>query len=54
MDEHLKQGRALGQSLAQYARAHGLKVRMLYGADSRLRKKGVIAGYLAEIFYGQS
>jgi hypothetical protein len=30
--------------LAQYARAHGLKVKMLYGAENRLRKKGVIAG----------
>jgi hypothetical protein len=42
--EHLKQARALGLSLAQYARAHGLKVKMLYGAENRLRKKGVIAG----------
>jgi transposase len=41
--EHLKQARALGLSLAQYARAHGLKVRMLYDADNRLRKKGLIA-----------
>jgi hypothetical protein len=42
--EHLKQARALELSLAQYARAHGLKVRMLYDADNRLRKKGLIAG----------
>jgi len=41
--EHLKQARALGLSLAQYARAHGLKVRMLYDLDNRLRKKGLIA-----------
>jgi hypothetical protein len=42
--EHLKQARVLGLSVAQYARAHGLKVRMLYDADKQLRKKGVIAG----------
>src|SRR5215471_15592188 len=42
--EHLKQARALGLSLAQYARDHGLRVKMLYGAENRLRKKGVIAG----------
>ena len=42
--EHLNQARALGLSLAQYARAHGLKVRMLYDADNRLRKKGLSAG----------
>ena len=29
------------------ARAHGLKVRMLYDADNRLKKKGVIAGALS-------
>jgi hypothetical protein len=43
---HLKQARALGLSLAEYARAHGLKVRMLYDAGNRLKKKGVIAGAL--------
>jgi len=42
--EHLKQARALGLSLAQYARAHGLKVRMLYDADNRLRRNGLITG----------
>jgi hypothetical protein len=44
---HLKQARALGLSLAEYARVHGLKVRMLYDADNRLKKKGVIAGALS-------
>jgi len=44
--EHLKQARALGLSLAQYARAHGLKVRMLYDLDNRnvsmiMREKAV-------------
>jgi hypothetical protein len=44
---HLKQARVLGLSLAEYARAHGLKVRMLYDADNRLKRKGVIAGALS-------
>jgi hypothetical protein len=44
---HLKQARALGLSLAEYARAHGLKVRMLYDADNRLRKKGVTVDALS-------
>jgi hypothetical protein len=44
--EHLKQARALGMSSAQYARAHGLKARMLYDAEKQLRKKGVIASVL--------
>jgi hypothetical protein len=44
---HLKQAREHGLSLAEYARAHGLKVRMLYDADNRLKKKGVIAGALS-------
>ena len=44
--EHLKQARLLGISSAQYARAHGLKVRMIYDAEKQLRKKGVIAGAL--------
>jgi hypothetical protein len=44
---HLKQARVLEVSLAEYARAHGLKVRMLYDADNRLRKKGVIAAALS-------
>ena len=44
--EHLRQARPLGISSAQYARAHGLKVRMIYDAEKQLRKKGVIAGVL--------
>ena len=39
--EHLKQARALGISLAEYSRVQGLKVRMLYDVEKRLRKKGV-------------
>ena len=46
--EHLRQARALGLSLAQYARAHGLKVRMLYDADNRLRKKSLMVGMPSE------
>ena len=46
--EHLKQARALGMSLAQYARAHGLRVRMLYDADNRLRKKDLMVGMPAQ------
>lgn len=42
--EHLKQARALDQSLVEYARAYGLQVRVLYDAAAQLRKKGVIAG----------
>ena len=42
--EHLQRARALGSSVAEYARAHGLKSRMLYDADKQLRKKGEICG----------
>lgn len=41
--EHLKQARALGASVAAYARTHGLKARMLYDGIRELKKKGVIA-----------
>lgn len=40
--EHLKQVRALGTSVAKYAREHGLKARMLYDAEKQRKKKGVI------------
>jgi len=42
--EHLKKARAVDETLVEYARAHGLQVRMLYDAAARLRKKGAIAG----------
>jgi hypothetical protein len=42
--EHLKHARSGDQSLAEYARAYGLQVRVLYDAAAQLRKKGVIAG----------
>jgi hypothetical protein len=45
--EHLKQARALGASVAEYARTHGLKARMLYDGIKELKKKGVIAGSAA-------
>jgi hypothetical protein len=41
--EHLKRARALGTSIAEYARTHGLKAAVLYDAAKQLRKKGVIA-----------
>jgi hypothetical protein len=41
--EHLKQARALGASVAEYARTHGLKARTLYDAIRTLKKKGVLA-----------
>jgi hypothetical protein len=44
--EHLKQARTLGMSLAEYSRVRGLKVRVLYDVENRLRKKGVISGGL--------
>lgn len=40
--EHLKEARALGTSVAAYARAKGLKARMLYDAEKRLKKSGAI------------
>jgi hypothetical protein len=40
--EHLKRARALGTSVAEYARTHGLKARMLYDAAKRLKKKSAI------------
>ena len=40
--EHLKRARALGTSVAEYARAHGLKARMLYDAAKQLKKKSAI------------
>lgn len=42
--EHVRQARAGGMRLSQYAHAHGLRVRMLYDAVVQLKKKGVIAG----------
>jgi hypothetical protein len=45
--EHLKQARAVGLSIAAYARTHGLKVRMLYDAERQLKMKGVIADGVA-------
>jgi hypothetical protein len=42
--EHLRQAGACEQRLTEYARAHGLSVKMLYAAAGRLRKKGLIAG----------
>jgi hypothetical protein len=40
--EHLKRARALGTSVAEYARTHGLKARMLYDAAKQLKKKSAI------------
>jgi len=40
---HLKQARALGASVAEYARTHGLKARMLYEGIKELKKNAVIA-----------
>jgi len=45
--DHLKRARALGMSVAAYARTHGLKARMLYDAAKLLRIKGVIGAGLA-------
>lgn len=42
--EHIRQAQALDLSLSEYARAHGLGVRMLYDAAVQLKDKGVIAG----------
>lgn len=44
--EHLKQARALGTSIRAYARAHGLKPRMLYDAQKRLKNEAAIVGDL--------
>ena len=42
--EHVRQARAGGMRLSQYAGVHGLSVRMLYDATAQLKKKGMIAG----------
>jgi hypothetical protein len=44
--DHLKRARALGMSVAAYARTHRLKARMLYDAAKLLRIKGVIGAGL--------
>ena len=41
--EHLRQAEALGMSLTEYARAHGVKVRMLYDAVVHFRRTGMMA-----------
>ena len=41
--EHLRQAEALGLSLTEYARAHGVKVRMLYDAVVHFRRTGMMA-----------
>ena len=41
--EHLRQAEALGLSLTEYARAHGVKVRMLYDAVVHFRRRGMMA-----------
>ena len=41
--EHLRQAEALGLSLTEYARAHGVKVRMLYDAIVHFRRRGMMA-----------
>ena len=41
--EHLRQAEALGMSLTAYARAHGVKVRMLYDAVVHFRRTGMMA-----------
>lgn len=42
--EHVRQARAGGMRLSQYAGVHGLSARMLYDATAQLKKKGMIAG----------
>lgn len=42
--EHIRQARALKTPLTEYARSHGLSVRMLYDATVQLKTKGLIAG----------
>lgn len=42
--EHLRRAQALEKPLTGYARANGLRVRMLYDAAAQLKKKGAIAG----------
>ena len=46
--EHLRQAQALGMSLTEYARAHGVKVRMLYDAVVHFRRRGVMTGAVKE------
>ena len=41
--KHLRQAEALGLSLTEYARAHGVKVRMLYDAVVHFRRRGMMA-----------
>ena len=41
--EHLRQAEAQGLSLTEYARAHGVKVRMLYDAIVHFRRRGMMA-----------
>ncbi|MGC8537328.1 MAG: hypothetical protein ACP5QR_17780 [Rhizomicrobium sp.] len=41
--EHLRRAEALGLSLTEYARAHGVKVRMLYDAVVHFRRRGMMA-----------
>lgn len=41
--EHLRQAEALGMSLKEYARTHGVKVRMLYDAVVHFRRTGLMA-----------
>lgn len=41
--EHLRQAEALDMSLTEYARAHGVKVRMLYDAVVHFRRRGMMA-----------
>jgi hypothetical protein len=42
--EHLQLARSQGTGMAAYARAAGLKVRMLYDTKRRLAEKGVVIG----------
>ena len=41
--EHLRRAQALDMSLTEYARAHGVKVRMLYDAVVHFRRTGMMA-----------
>ena len=41
--EHLRQAEALDMSLTEYARVHGVKVRMLYDAVVHFRRTGMMA-----------
>ena len=41
--EHLRQAEALDMSLTEYARVHGVKVRMLYDAVVHFRRRGMMA-----------